>query len=507
MNITSRIINILVLLAAIGAAVCAYLLFQKREQITKGRRMMAESVVKAVKKIDPAVKISAEDMSIKLPAENLKNPLNVLDKNVNKIFNQRKAIADTLAETTNMVNAMESSMPPDEKLEEKDLTSYQTSQAKREAAVATVTKKVEYYGKKNQAVSAGMKSIAAAVRESEIPDEQLRDNEKLAEGFGKFSQKAERYTVRATKFGSHIETVSDKFKFDKKPNTAVDNDEFEEELRLNLENVDTFIAEYEKIKEEREQLKQEVQKLTEELDAKEKALQKQISENKNLQKEIEIAKKEVKRLKKIIDPFSEDEDEKDGKQDEMDYTIFLRKLVAKITYVNTEYGFVMIDAGSKSTVQGPGLDGKIINKPAPLPPNALMTVTTSLDPAKAQYVARLQIVRVGTTSSIANILPTPGRALPKVGDLVFFSESDFAQMRAIRELAMKKDEEAAPAPVPVIEKKAEEKAEPAESSDEGETAAASKTESEEKDTKDSSSAKVDGKKSSAAEDEEDEEEE
>lgn len=519
MGIANRIFNILVLLVAIGAAVCAFLLFQKREQITKGRKMMAESVVKAVHKIDPSVKISPEDMSIKLPADSLKNPLDVLDKNVNKIFNQRKAIAETLAETTNMVNAMESSMAPDENLEEKDLTSYQTSQAKREAAVATVTKKVEYYDKKNQAVRTGMKSIAAAVRESEIPAEELRDTEKLSTGFARYSAKAEKYTQRTMRYGSHIETVSDKFKFEKRPNTAIDNDSFEDELRLNLENVDAFVAEHERIKAECEKLRKDVEKLTAELKAKSDSLKKEKTQRKALQKELDVAKKEIRRLKHIIDPSSDEDDGESADKKQTDYSIFLRKLVAKVTYVDEKYGFIMFDAGRKSSVPGIGIDGKLSNKPAPIPADALMTVTSSLDPEKAQYVARVQVIKVGENSSIANILPTPGRRLPKPGDLVFFSEADFTQMFAIRELARKKAEEEAAANAPAQtsakasdakkeeDSKKDAKAESEDSDDDDEDDEESSESAPKKTDAKESSAPAKAESAKASEEEEEEEEE
>ena len=101
MKIANRILNILVLLLALGAATGSFFLFQKREQITKGRQMMSEAVVKTVKTIDPAAKISVEEMSIAKPAADLAAPLKVLEDNTKKIVDQRNKIAAAVAEISN----------------------------------------------------------------------------------------------------------------------------------------------------------------------------------------------------------------------------------------------------------------------------------------------------------------------------------------------------------------------------------------------------------------------
>ena len=76
MGIANKVVNILVLIAAIGAAVCAFMLWQKREQITKGHEMLSEAIIAAVNKIDPkGQQIKKESMSIQLPATPLSSIL------------------------------------------------------------------------------------------------------------------------------------------------------------------------------------------------------------------------------------------------------------------------------------------------------------------------------------------------------------------------------------------------------------------------------------------------
>ena len=52
MAILNRIINILILLAAIAAAVFSYLLFSKREKLVNGWGKMADAIVETAKVLD-----------------------------------------------------------------------------------------------------------------------------------------------------------------------------------------------------------------------------------------------------------------------------------------------------------------------------------------------------------------------------------------------------------------------------------------------------------------------
>ena len=451
MGIANKIINILVLIAAIGAAVCAFLLWQKREQITRGREMLSEAIVQAVDKIGPKGQIKKDSMSIKLEADQLKDPIAALQKNIDKICKQRDEIAKAFAEVVNSVNSLSSSMETKAQLETADLTDYDKYGAKCQESVALVTERVSYYKQRSEIMRSGLKELSAALKLAGISDKNFWNNEALQKDLSARTKRAKEFADRFQKYSGHIVTATDKLRKAiaedaklKKPALGLDSKNWQKELTGNMEGITTVANKIVAFRDAVKKLRTENEELKKQLSEKDALLKKKDKEIASLNKSLTDAKAEIKRLKKIIDPSSDEEDGTAGEAvQKMDH-VAVKKLIGKITYVNPTYGFVAIDLGLKSTIKAVGVDGKPVNRIVSLPANAIMTVATSLDPADAKYVARIVVARVGTESSIANVLPLPGSTSPKVGDIVFFSDSDLRQMREIQELEMKqKQDEAA----------------------------------------------------------------
>lgn len=445
MGIANKVINILVLIAAIGAAVCAVLLWQKREQITKGREILSEAIIRTVDKIGPKGQIQKDAMSIKLKADELKAPVSVLQENINKICKQRDEIAKAFADVVNEVNSLTSSMEAKAQIEVEKITDYKEYDAKSKEGVELVSERVNYYKQRSELIKKGLKELSAALELSGISDKNFWNNEKLGQDLSAQAKRAKDFSTRFHKYSKHILATTEELRKAlgeevklKKPALGLDSKNWQKELASNMESMKAAAAKLAEFRESVGKLKSENEALKKALSEKDTLIKKKDGEITALTKELADAKIEIKRLKKIIDPSSGDAE--DGAPAETaqqtDYTI-VKKLVGRITYVNPTYGFVAIDLGTKSTVKAIGIDGKETNRIVALPQNAIMTVATSLEPGDAKYVARISVARIGVNSSIANVLPLPGSTLPKVGDVVFFSESDLSQMRAIREQELK----------------------------------------------------------------------
>ncbi len=453
MSITSRILNILVLIAAIAAAVCAYVLFEKREQITKGREMMASSVSKAAKNLDPQAKISPDDMSIRKKPEELSAPLKVLNDQVQQILNQRKAVAEFFAEAVNHVADLNAAGVENVEATANDFTSYETYRGKGIDAAAGIKEKVAFYKERNEKVGSGMKSIATALEISDTKDINTLDNAGLGAVFSDYRDQTGKYVSGMKKLGTHVSSISEKMKLENTPNAAVSNTNLDAELQVQLEKVDEYVGKAEKAFADNERLAKEAEEAKALAEKKADEAKKALAKLKNTEKELAVANSRIKSLSGFIDDpnsalnstaaASEAAVSRAaGNQDA------LRGLIGKVTMVNKEFGFVMIDLGTKSTVKKQLPNGKEAVSAVPLPDDALMTVTTSLDPEKAQYVSRIQVVEVGENYTIANILPTldsKKQIEVEVGNLVFFSEADLKQMKEIREAAAKKAAEEAAA--------------------------------------------------------------
>ena len=87
-----------------------------------------------------------------------------------------------------------------------------------------------------------------------------------------------------------------------------------------------------------------------------------------------------------------------------------------------------LNIGSETKVEVKDAKGNKVKTALVMPANAIMTVATSLDPATAKFVCKIQVYQVAATRAMANILP--GNAFPKVGDIVYFSASDIANSKS-----------------------------------------------------------------------------
>lgn len=466
MKIANRILNILVLIAALGAAVCAFFLFQKREQITKGRQMMSEAVVKTVKTIDPAAKISVDDMSIAKPAADLAAPLKVLEDNTQKIVDQRNKIAASVAAISNAVMGWKG----DKAKKGEDFSDYAAVVAttdKDGKAVASpldqntalVSARGKYYIDRNNKVQTGINQIVSTLKGKRIspvdftPDGD-KDNKKLVANLNALNARARMVMNRYSAFSRQFAQIAKwmGFKGDSLDVNLKDGD-FNKNLNKYVTNVKKFVAEKKKLEAENKKLKQQIKSLNGQIKKLNTNLNNEKANVAKLNGDLTKAQKEIERLKDIIDPtWREREGQKNVAKTAVDETPLLRKLRGKIVSVNEKFGFVVINLGKVNKFEDIKIDidtGKEVPtvRKVAVPADGILTVASSLDPGKADYVCRLTVLRVGNDSSIANIIVTRGGRMPKVGDVVFFSESDVRQMKEMRNGVTK-----APAAAPASKK-------------------------------------------------------
>ena len=451
MKIANRILNILVLVAALGAAVCAFFLFQKREQITKGREMMSEAVVKTVKTIDPAAKISVEDMSIAKPAADLEAPLKILEDNTQKIVDQRNKIAASVAAISNSVMGWSG----DKAKKQDDFSDYAavvSGKDKDGKAVASlldqntalVSARAKYYIDRNRKVQAGINQLVGTLKSKNIPAADFtpdgdKDNKKLVANMNALNARAKMLVNRYYIFVSRYAEIARLMGF-KGGSLGMEQQDanFNKNLAQYTSKMKAFIAEKKKLEAENKKLKGQINSLKGQIEALNKKLSAEKSNVAGLKGELNKANKEIERLKDIIDPtWREREGQKNVAKTAVDDTPLLRKLRGKVVSVNEKFGFAVINLGKVNQFDDIKIDidtGKEVAtvRKVGIPTDGIMTVASSLEPGKADYVCRLTILRVGKDSSIANIIVTRGGRMPKVGDVVFFSESDIRQMKEMR---------------------------------------------------------------------------
>ena len=256
MKIANRILNILVLVAALGAAVCAFFLFQKREQITKGRQMMSEAVVKTVKTIDPAAKISVDDMSIAKPAADLAAPLKVLEDNTQKIVDQRNKIAASVAAISNAVMGWNgSNAKKGEDFSDYAATASSTDESgkavesKLDQNTAIVSARGKYYIDRNRKVQAGINQLVNTLKGKRIspadftPDGD-KNNSKLVANMNELNKRAKMFVNRYNMFVGRFAEISKLMGFKGSALGMEQNDgNFNKNLTQYINNIKAFVAE------------------------------------------------------------------------------------------------------------------------------------------------------------------------------------------------------------------------------------------------------------------------
>ena len=464
MGIANRIINILVLLAAIGAIVLSYMLFQKRGDMTKGREMMAQAIVdntqllisKESKENKANFAFTKEDFRVDKPADKLAGPLNKFKKAAVNALDVRKALAAEIVDLASIV--LDEGQEDVDFIKGLDRNAFEDSFG-RENVCGAISKRIgERMTRNANARKAFFESLISLTKDFKLPDLDAAQLTTKDEGIAyakkaveNISKKGLGALEKSETLAEHIGKVSDIVKIS---SPSLDNDGYADALKEQREALDKHMQLFEENIREKEKLAGEVKELT----AKTEELNSQIEEEKKViaenEKKLAENAKEIQRLRDIITPkkkeVAEGEEEEDdeekaasaaGKGNAPSNYILLKNLQAKVVFVNEKLGFVIVDLGTGTKVEIKDADGKAKQHSVQLPPNGILTVATSLNPGQAHFSGKIQLVNMGEKESVANILPTPGNKIPSVGDVVYFSSYDLESIRLANEQRLKTAQE------------------------------------------------------------------
>ena len=433
MSKASKIINIFILIVAIVAVVFGTLLFQKRAQLTQARSDIANTVEKVSRQIDPSATIRSDELKInKTPAE-VKEAMVKLESAVDKIVKQRNAIAANLTDVTNTVLEKAYYADGDEPyiLESDAVTDYRGYGDTLTTVKAHIGERMEYFYVRDKHLSDFMSKDGANLGLSAQSYAYSADNAKLSKALLTLLSKTNDTVERMKAFRGHIVTVSSQISPDSRE-LDLNSQEYPQLLKENVATVETYVKQHKDLIKDNEELRERVRRAEIRLGAADEdtATYKKVAEEAE-RKRIEL-EDEIKRLRGIIDPTG------NSTEEDVNFAV-LKDLVGKVVFVNEEYGYITIDIGSGSEVVRNS--GERLR--AAVPEGAVVTVATSLDPETAEYVCKAQVIRLRAKASVATILASPAGefAYPSVGDVVYFSQSDIAKMKAAHDEALRKKAE------------------------------------------------------------------
>ncbi len=418
MVIVNRIINILILLAAIAAVVFSYLLFSKREKLINGWAQMAAAINTAAKTLDDggnsgttAAKDLPED---KLKHENydqLGSVLPKLKENAGKIVAQRNELADTMQKAASRLaiqNVQSKNL--------KSVTSYKDQER-------IFINGVQQFRSNRDAVSAEysktFRMFGASVSSSDL-NNPTRFRSAIRTG----NEKVKDVVDRKNAYGSSLENIARALEL---PSAQINGPAYASELSRISSGARAKNAELKSVKSQLSAEKRRTQQLQNQIAGHRKTIN-----DRNLV--IQAKDKEIKNLTSILN--------KDG-------TIKLpEKLLTSsdpecyqyvrgvVEYVDRDYGFIQINIGKSYTfVQNYGTRKNRVH--FPLQEGKTMSVVRNLDSDNPQFIGKIRVTKVDDKSSICNLIGGHPE-LYKEGDSVYFADEDIALALGRKKPAPKK---------------------------------------------------------------------
>ena len=404
MVILNRIINILILLAAIAAVVFSYLLFSKREKLVDGWAQMATAISNTAKTLDDggtsgtsAARDLTEEKLKHTNYEQLGQALPKLKENVSKIVAQRNELADTM-----QTSAARLSIQGIDAKNLKNIASYKDQER-------IFTNGVQQFRSNRDTIS---KEYAQTLNKfgANISPNDLNDPRKFRSAINSGNIKVTEAIDRRNTYASYLSRITQAIGV---PAPKVSGPAYNAELNRALRGVQAKNSELRTVKSQLAAEKRRTEQLSQQIAGHRKTI---ALRNESIQKK----DKEIKNLTNILN--------KDGSI-ELPKKLLTSKdpecykyVKGVIEYIDKDYGFVTVNIGKHYTfVQHYGIKQNRVL--FPLEPGKEMTVARNADSSNPLFIGKIRVTKVEENSSICNVISGKPE-LVQEGDMVFFSDED-----------------------------------------------------------------------------------
>jgi len=404
MVILNRVINILILLAAIAAVVFSYLLFSKREKLVNGWGQMATAINSAAQTLDDAGASgtsAARDLSAdKLKHTNYEQLGQVLPKlkdNVSKVIAQRNDLSDKIQQAAAKLSISG--------VNAKNLKNIAAYKDQERIFLNGVDQFRSNRDKMSRSYASTFGRFGASVSPGNLNNPRTFDTE-----VNKGNMKVTDTLNRKNTYESSIARMSRALGV---ASPRLSGPAYRAELDKTVKAMQAKNNEFRKTQTLLAQEKKKNRDLTNKLTQRDKALS-------NLRNLNSVSTKEINRLKNILnrDNTLKIPEKLLTSKDPECY----KYVKGVIEYIDKEYGFVTINIGKNySFVQRYGIkDNRVV---FPLHSGKVMTVVRNPESNNPLFIAKIVVSRVDDNSSICNLVS--GKVdLIQEGDSVFFTDED-----------------------------------------------------------------------------------
>lgn len=436
MSNANKIINVLVLVATVVAVVLGIMLFNKREDVAQGREMMAKAIADNTAKLIAEedtknvrkLTVKTDDLAISKTAEDIQDPLKKFDAATKKMVQQRDALAKYAIELTSIVSDGQGM----DAFSAQRLADYTLNQDESTKISGHVTKRMEESKKVSAALVSAVKTLNNNLKMEELDAAKANagtpDVAYLNERVAAIAEKTQATQSKNDALAAHVKAVAVLMSMDE---PALDGADYAATLSAARAAVEQKMTEYNDLVSAKATLSAQIKEAKGQVETASSDMENSKKLLAVREKELEAAQKEIKRLNQIIAPAKTVQT---GAKANLNTSFNqLKKVQAKVLYADPKNSFVVISLGKNARIESKDAKGAVVKTDVQIPPNAVMTVASSLDPEKAKFTGKIQIATAGDKESVANILPVPNAAAPAVGDIVYFSNFDLESVRQANE--------------------------------------------------------------------------
>ncbi len=420
MGTFNRLVNILILILALASVALSVLLFQKRENLVEGYKILAGAIANTSAKLDEGsgTGISKELQPGELAHNNfdqLKTLAPKLEEQATAVIGQRDAMATALVDISKSIKFLEGQQIDDLKSVEKGKD--------KPAAIASQVADIM------QANEKVINGIIAAARSSLGLRLSIRD-------------------FAPDKYAATMKTISNKIASVKRSyNTyKAHSDQLAKTLQLKGQ-LPERVKQAGKIQGKINSLSRQVSSLKSQKTKAELAQKAAEAKVASHQKDITKLNKDVKYWKDKANSGSGGTQPQDDRPEDSSDPALLKRVNAKVLAVNTKWDFVVLNIGKNVEVKE---NDKKYNVPIPL--NAEMVIARNLNEGKdSKFICNVKIVKLHDDCAIANVLPnTAGASSSDIdkGDTAYFSKEVINKLVAENEKSKGGGEEASAATKP-----------------------------------------------------------
>ncbi|MBQ9770434.1 MAG: hypothetical protein IJW23_01280 [Lentisphaeria bacterium] len=407
MGVLNRIMLILILLAAAGAAVLSYFLFEKRTEMLKGWQLMADQINTTAKKMDQGsgTKVAADIKSGEFSHRDLtamETRLKKLSAAAEKLIQQRDALAQTIS--TIVYDTVGETIDKNELLKLDTYEAYQTKVAQ------SVKTKIQKERDAHRKIVANFAKVGAPLGKEVTPGAIENDfGDSLVDEIRKAVQEKNRLISEGNKAFRTVASVA---------GTSHSNDNFAASSKSVYEAVAKLKLERNTERTGRTNAEAKVNQLQRKIVQLERA-------KINLEGNVKKLVAEIAMLRKKINPTNDaNVNRMEYQPKDLNYYLSLYSLVRnEVKKVDTKWNFVIIDLGAKTTVQQT-FAGKTYKTVLDINPGTVMTVVRGIKTKTPKVIAKIVLSEVHADHAVANIMMDTVQDTIREGDTVLFLNDD-----------------------------------------------------------------------------------